>query len=267
MLAGCAASAGVVLLSGFWSLDGVVAGVLRNRLPNGASAPAVIQVLLVAGVLAALTLGALALFRMFAVGFLGEPVRRRGFQPEKVREPAVGMRAPLVVLAVICLVVGLVGIPGVRATFGNVVFAGATPQHEPFSVVALLLTAVFATGGAALAGMIWVRRDEAATDLATRVAAATPLAAATAALGTLGTRLGVLLVRPAALPPLIDDAVLEPLADAVGGGLDVAAGGARRLQAGRLSSYALTAVAATALLALGATLAATGHLPGVGGSR
>jgi hypothetical protein len=61
--------------------------------------------------------------------------------------------------------------------------------------------------------------------------------------------------------------VIEPATDAVAGAVEVAAAGPRRLRTGRLSSYALTAVAATALLALGLTLAATGHFPGVGASR
>lgn len=268
MLAGCASSAGVVLLSGFWSLDGVVGGVLSNRLPNGASAPAVIQALLLIAVLVAMGLGALALLRMFGVAILGAPARRRGFQPEKVREAPRGMRTPLIVLGGIAAVVGFAGIPGIRATFGNVVFAGATPQHEPFSVVALLLTALLGTGGAALGWQIWARRDQAAAGLAARVAAAMPLGAAAAALEPLRARAAELLItRPAALPPLLERRVVDPVTDAVADGLEVAATGARRLQAGRLSSYLLTAVAATALLALGVTLAATGHLPGVGASR
>ncbi|HEY0410910.1 MAG TPA: proton-conducting transporter membrane subunit, partial [Candidatus Dormibacteraeota bacterium] len=268
MLAGCASSAGVVLLSGFWSLDGVVGGVLRNQLPNGASAPGLVQALLLIAVLAAMGLGALALVRLVAVAALGAPARRRGFQPEKVREAPNGMRVPLQVLAGLGAVVGFAGIPGIRATFGNVIFAGATPQHEPFSVVALLLTALLGTGGAAAGWLIWARRDPAASRLAARVAAAVPLGAATAALEPLRARATELLItRPVTLPALLERSVVDPVTDAVADGLEVAVTGARRLQTGRLSSYLLTAVAATALLALGVTLAATGHLPGVGLSR
>jgi NADH-quinone oxidoreductase subunit L len=268
MLVGCASSAGVLLLSGFWSLDGVVGGVLRNRLPNGASAPGVVQALLLLAVVAAIALGALALIRLFAVAFLGVPQKRRGFQAERVREATGSMRAPLMVLAALSGVVGLVGIPGVRATFGNVIFSGQSPQHEPFSVGALLLSALLGTGGAAAAWMIWVRRDQAAGRLAGRVAAAVPLGGAGAALEPLRARAWQLLVaRPAGLPPLVESAVVDPATDAVAEAVEAAAGGARRLQTGRLSSYVLTVVAATALLALGATLAATGHFPGVGASR
>jgi NADH-quinone oxidoreductase subunit L len=268
MLAGCASSAGVVLLSGFWSLDGVVGGVLRNQLPNGASAPGPVQALLLVAALAAMGLGALALVRLVAVAALGAPARRRGFQPEKVREAPNAMRVPLLVLAGLGAVVGFAGIPGIRATFGNVIFAGATPQHEPFSAVALLLTALLGTGGAAAGWLIWARRDPAASRLAARVAAAVPLGAATAALEPLRARATELLItRPVTLPTLLERSVVDPLTDAVADGLEVAATGARRLQTGRLSSYLLTAVAATALLALGVTLAATGHLPGVGASR
>ncbi|HEX6493379.1 MAG TPA: proton-conducting transporter membrane subunit, partial [Candidatus Dormibacteraeota bacterium] len=176
LLAGCAGSSGVLLLSGFWSLDGVVAGVLRNRLPNGVGAPVVVQGLLLIGTLAAMGLGALALIRLFALSCLGDPVRRRGFQPERVREAGDSMRGPLFPLAGLTVVAGFAGILGVRATFGNVVFAGSKPQHEPFSVGALLLTAVLGTGGALLGALIWVRRDQAAVDLAERTAAMAPLA-------------------------------------------------------------------------------------------
>jgi NADH-quinone oxidoreductase subunit L len=268
LLVGCAGSAGVVLLSGFWSLDGVVGGVLRNRLPNGVSAPVVVQALILIGVLAAIGLGALALVRLFAAACLGEPARRRGFQPERLRDVADSMRGPLVPLSWLTLIVGFAGIPGVRATFGDVIFAGATPQHEPFSAGALVLTVILGTGTAALGWLIWVRRDRTATALASRAATAAPLAGAGALLAPLKERITALvLIRVAPLPPQLEGAVIEPAGEAVAGAVEVAARAERRLRTGRLSSYALTAVAATALLALGATLAATGHFPGVGGSR
>jgi NADH-quinone oxidoreductase subunit L len=268
LLVGCAASSGVLLLSGFWSLDGVVAGVLRNRLPSGTGAPGVVQALILVGVLAGMALSALALLRLFALTCLGEPARRRGFQAERVREVGDRMRGPLIPLVVLAGVVGFAGVLGVRATFGNVVFAGATPQHEPFSVAALLLTAVVGTGGAALGWLIWVRRDRAAVDLAERTAAMAPLAGVDAVLAPARARVATLfLTRVATLPPLLETAVIEPATEAVAGAVEVAGLGPRRLRTGRLSSYALTAVAATALLALGVTLAATGHFPGVGASR
>lgn len=269
MLAGCASSAGVVLLSGFWSLDGVVAGVLRNRLPNATSTNTVVQALLLLCSLATLLLGALALIRLFALSCLGAPARRRGFQPERIREAADGSRGPLVVLAVLAALVGFTGILGVRATFGDIVFAGATPQHEPFSAVALVLCLVLCTGGAVAGWAVWARRDPAATGMASRLAAALPIGpGAAAALEPLRARAVALLVaRPAALPPLLEGAVVDPVTDAVAEAVAVTGSGARRFATGRLSSYALTAVAATALLALGVTLAATGHFPGVGASR
>jgi NADH-quinone oxidoreductase subunit L len=268
LLVGCAGSAGVLLLSGFWSLDGVVGGVLHNRLPNGGSAPGIVQALILIAVLAAIGLGALALTRLFAVACLGEPVRRRGFQPERVREAGDSTRGPLLPLAGLTLVVGFAGIPAVRATFGNVVFAGATPQHEAFSATALVLTAILGTGATALGWMIWARRDRAAEALAARVAAAAPLAGAGTLLAPVRERVAAfVLTRIAVLPPGLEDTVIEPAAGAVPDALEVAADAERRMRTARLSSYALTAVAATALLALGVTLAATGHFPGVGASR
>jgi NADH-quinone oxidoreductase subunit L len=269
MLAGCASSAGVLLLSGFWSLDAVVAGVLRNQLPDGGRVPAALQALLLLAVLAALVLGALAAGRLFAVAVLGEPRRRRGFQPEKVRDAGPSMRRPLQVLGVLAVMVGLSGIEGLPATFGNVVFAGARPQQEPFSAAAFVLTAVVTGAGAGAAWLIWGRRDQAAVRLAGRLAAAggalTAGAAALALRGGAGA--GELLVRTARLVPWLDRRAVDPLVEAVGASVEVGGEVAGGVQPRRLSGYALTAVSGVTLLALGVTLAATGHLPGVGASR
>jgi NADH-quinone oxidoreductase subunit L len=268
MLAGCASSAGVLLLSGFWSEDAVLAGVLRNRLPSGGGAPGVVQALLVLAVLAALALGALAAFRLFVVAFLGDPQRRRGFQTERVREVGDSMRLPVGVLAALAAVVGLTGIQGVRASFGNIVFQGGAPQHEPFSATAFLLTALLGLGGSGAAWLLWVRRDEAAAGVAARFAGPAGLLAGAAALEPLRARaVEWLVLRPSRVPSWLDDNAVEPVVDAVGEGVELAGATARRLQTGRLSGYRLTVVAGTALLALGVTLAATGHLPGVGASR
>jgi NADH-quinone oxidoreductase subunit L len=268
MLAGCASSAGLLLLSGFWSLDAVVAAVLRNQLPDGGRVPAALQALLLLAVAAALVLGALAVLRLFAVAFLGEPRRRRGFQPEKVREPGRSVRVPLAVLAVLAGIVGLAGIEGLPATLGNVVFAGALPQREPFSVGAFLLTALLTGGGAVAAWLVWVRRDPAALRLAGPLAGAgAVLTSGAAGLASRGeSAAGELLVRAARVAPWLDRRVVDPLTDAVAESVEVAGEVSRGLQPRRLSGYALTAVTGITLLALGVTLAATGHLPGVGAS-
>jgi NADH-quinone oxidoreductase subunit L len=269
MLAGCASSAGVLLLSGFWSLDAVVAGVLRNQLPDGASVPAVLQGLLLLAVAAALVLGALAAVRLFAVAVLGEPRRRRGFQPEKVREVGTSIRLPLAVLAMLALVVGLTGIEGLPATFGNVVFAGARPQQEPFSVAAFLLTALLTGAGAGGGWLLWGRRQPAAVRLAERLTGAGGmLTAGAAALALRGeAAAGQVLLRAAHLAPWLDRRAVDPLVDAVGESVEVAGEVSSTIQPRRLSGYALTAVSGVTLLAVAVTLAATGHLPGVGASR
>jgi len=267
LVVGGAASAGVLLLSGFWSQDAVLAGVLRNRLPSGGQAPAVVQGLLVLAVLAAVGLGAVAAVRVVALTCLGEPPRRRGFQPERVREVSDSMRLPVGALAVLAAVVGLVGIQGIRPTFGNVVFAGGAPQHEPFSAAAFVLTALLGLGGAGAAWTLWARRDRAAVERAERVAPLGRLLTGAAFQPLWARALDLLVVRPSRLPPWVDDHATEPVVDAVGEGLEVAAATSRWMPGARLSAYLITAVAGMALLALGVTLAATGHLPGVGASR
>jgi NADH-quinone oxidoreductase subunit L len=268
LLLGAASSAGVLLLSGFWSLDAVVAAVLRNRLPSGGHAPGALQALLLLAVVAAVGLGALAALRVAAAVLPGAPQRRRGFQPERLREVGTAMRLPIAVLGVLSAVAGLTGIQGLPATIGNVVFAGAVPQHEPFSVTALLVTAVLGLGGAGTAWLVWVRRDQTATRLAARLAGAGAVIAGPAALVSRRARAaGELVVRSARLAPWLDERVVDPLTDAVGESVVVAAATVRRLRVRRLSGYALTTVGGVTLLALGITLAATGHLPGVGASR
>src|SRR5205807_2562680 len=80
-----------------------------------------------------------------------------------------------------------------------------------FSVGAVLLTSILGTGAAALGWLVWVRREQSAVDLAARTAAAAPLAGAGALLAPARARVAsAFLSRVAALPGLLEAAVLDP---------------------------------------------------------
>jgi NADH-quinone oxidoreductase subunit L len=268
MLLGCCSAAGVVFFAGFWSKDSIVAGVLRNEFPDGGHHSVLVKAVLIVAVSATSLLGAIYPFRMFFIAFLGEPARRRGFVPQRVREAAPSMRWPVIILAALACVAGFVGIPGARVTFGNLVFAGAQPQHEPFAVAGVLLGGGLALIGVAVAYLIWVRPYPALARLPARmgrlaVAARNGFYVDTAYAWLVDR----LVLRPAALIPRVDEGITDAVADGIADGVRAAAVEGRRLQGGRLQAYALTAFVGVVLMAGGFTLAATGHFPGVGATR
>jgi len=213
-------------------------------------------------------LGAVYPFRMFFVAFLGAPARRRGFSPERVREVAASMRVPTVVLALLSAVGGFAGIEGARYTFGKFVYAGPGSQNEGFGVAGAALGGSLALAGVAVVWLVWARPPPVLARMRRRLAGMGALAAdgfrIDAAYGWLVDRL---VLRPAALIPRVDDSLTDGIADGAAQGVGLLGTVARRLQNGRLQVYAITAVGSTAVLVGCVALAATGHLPGVGGSR
>lgn len=268
LFVGCCSAAGVVLFAGSWSKDAIVSGVLRDRFPNGGHVDHRVQGLLV--VLVALTtfVGALYPFRLFILTALGRPPRRRGFTYERVRDVGAAMRIPVVVLAVLSVVVGFAAIEGTRTSFANVVFVGAAPMQESFGVAGALLGGSLALAGVAAAWLVWQQQLPALVQLRSRLAR----------FGTVAARgFGIdeayrwlvdrLVLRPSRIVPLIDDGLVDGLAGATADAVRLAGAAGRRLQTGRLQAYTLAAVSTVVVLVGGVTLAATGHLPGVGGSR
>ena len=268
MLLGCCSAAGVVFFAGFWSKDSIVAGVLRNQFPDGGHHSLAVKAALIVAVCAVSLLGALYPFRMFFIAFLGDPARRRGFTPQRVRESPPSMVMPVVVLAALSCVAGFIGISGAGVTFGNFVFALDKPQNEPFDIAGVLLGAGLALIGVAVAYLIWVRPVPALARLPARMGRLAVAARngfhVDAAYAWLVDRL---VLRPAALVPRVDEGITDAVADGIADGVRATALEARRLQGGRLQAYALTAFVGVVLMAGGFTLAATGHFPGVGATR
>ena len=268
MLIGVCSAAGIVLFAGFWSKDAIVAGVLRNQFPNGGHVARLTQVVLVVVVVAVSLLGAVYPFRMFFTAFLGSPVRRRGFQPERVRESPASMRVPVVLLAVLSAVFGFVGIEGARVSFGRLVYAGSGPQDLGFGYTGAALGGSIALLGVGVAWVFWARPSAAALRLRARAAGFGRLAADGFRIDdAYAWAVRRLVLRPATYTERVDQGITDAVAEAAVEAVADTGAELRRLQTGRLQAYTLGAAAGVALFAAGVALAATGHLPGVGASR
>jgi NADH-quinone oxidoreductase subunit L len=263
LLVGSASAAGVVLLAGFWSVSAITGGVLRNQFPNQGQLGGVPRALVLIAVIATTVAGAVYPMRMFFTVALGELPKRRGFQPQRVREPGGRMTTPVVLLSVVAAVFGLFGIPKVHASFGNFVFAGASPEGSSDALTGLAITAVAALLGVAVAWLLHTRQLRAPK------------------FGRLGSALqdglGVegaydwaaehALVQPSPLLGRFDRQVGRLVLDEVGAGVAAAAEAGRRWQVGRVDAVTLSAVAGVVVVAGAVVLGATGHLPWLGGTR
>jgi NADH-quinone oxidoreductase subunit L len=268
MLFGVCSAAGVIFFAGFWSKDSIVNGILRNEFPNGGHVSGAVKGLLIVAVSVVSLLGAMYPFRMFFKVFGGEPARRRGFRPERVRDSGPSMLIPSVILAALSLIAGFVGIEGARYTFAKFVHAAGQNVNEGFAFGGVLLGGSLALLGVGIAYLVYGRHVPVLEAVRERMAALGRVAAEGFYLdAAYAWAVDRLVVRPAALFPRIDTEVTDAVADGAVQSAGAAALTVRRLQSGRLQLYTLRAVVGVGLLAVGVTLAATGHFPGVGGSR
>jgi NADH-quinone oxidoreductase subunit L len=263
LLAGAASSAGVVVLGGFWSISAVTAGVLRNTFPNHGHIDAVAKALVVAAVLLTVVLGAIYPLRMFFAMALGELPRRRGFQPQRVREAGGRTSAPVVLLGAMAAVGGLIGIPQVRVTFAHYVFAGTAPQGESYGFVALAITAGLALLGVAIAWLLHTGQMKAPRFGTAGDALADGLYVDRAYDWVVENAL----LRSAPLVARADRETAHRVVDELGNGVAAAAEAGRRWQVGRVDAVTLSAVAGTVIVAGAVVLGATGHLPWLGATR
>jgi len=228
MVVGALASAGLPPVAGFWSEHAIVAHTAASG-----------NQWLLAGVLLLALLGATYPFRMLFVVFGGEMARRRAFEPRRVREVAATLNYPVVILLGLTVVTGALGIPGTGHEFGDYIFIGKRPVHEALNGTANAAALALGLAGALLASLLWGRRIGVAA-----VARRAPAAAAVFARGFYVDEAYRLSVRHALIPlgravQWVErnavDAFLELVASAV-----LAGGrGARRIETGRLSQYAL----------------------------
>jgi NADH-quinone oxidoreductase subunit L len=159
MLVGTLAIAGIFPLAGFWSKDEILAAAIKSGGLN-------VLWWLLGAVTAFLT--AFYMFRLYYMTFQG--VSR--VEPEvaaRVHESPPAMRAPLMVLAVLSLLGGLLGVPpegGVLHRFLEPVFHHATAlsgHHQAFSfvdIVLMLISLALAIGGWRLAYRFYVQEPQ-----------------------------------------------------------------------------------------------------------
>jgi len=261
MLAAAASAAGVVLLAGFWSLSSITAGVLRNEFPNSGHVSDAVKVVLIVCVALTTLLGAIYPLRMVFTATLGDLPKRRGFQPQRVRELGRRVTGPTALLAVLATVGGFMGVPGVRATFTNFVFSGRPPGTGS-AVAGLLVTAVLGLLGANIAWALH-RGTIKAPDLGR---AGAMLAEGLRIDDAYDWAVHHGLIRHAHLVERVDAVDAEVL-DELGQGVALAAERGRRWQIGRVDAVTISAFAGAALVAGAIVLGATGHLPGVGATR
>ena len=146
---GSIAAAGLPLppLSGFFSKDGIMASIFATANP-----------VFIAFAVGITFFSALYTFRLFFVVFAGEPARRRAFDPKKIHESGAYMTIPLVLLAVVTVVVGAFGIPGMKAGFGQFIFYGRHPELEAVNYVAIGISSAVAMLGLLVAALFYYPR-------------------------------------------------------------------------------------------------------------
>ena len=263
LLVGSLSAAGVVVLAGFWSLSAITAGIVSNTFPNGGHVSGAVKWLLLIAVAATTLVGAIYPVRMFLVAATGDLPKRRGFQPQRVRELGGRVTFPVTVLAALAAVGGFMGIPRIRTTFAHFVFAGARPAADNDAVIGLVIAGVLALAGAGLAWMAHTGRlrvpklGRAGEVLAGGVPAADGYA-------WVADRA---LLRPSPLLAAVDHGANDIVLSEIGAGVALAADRGRHWQLGRLDAMTLSAVAGVAVVAGAVVLGATGHLPWVGATR
>ena len=159
MVAAGLSLAGIFPFSGFWSKEAIIGSAFEEHF-----------YVLYAMALLTVFLTAFYIFRAIFVAFMGEP-QTEGAR-EAVESPGI-MTGPMVILAFLAVVSGLVGTP-LRDFFGELVapstFAAEVLGLEPhpFSYLLAAISVVVGVGGVALAYALYVPKPERATALSRR---------------------------------------------------------------------------------------------------
>ena len=159
MVAAGLSLAGIFPFSGFWSKEAIIGSAFEEHF-----------YVLYAMALLTVFLTAFYIFRAIFVAFMGEP-QTEGAR-EAVESPGI-MTGPMVILAFLAVVSGLVGTP-LRDFFGELVapstFAAEVLGLEPhpFSYLLAAISVAVGVGGIALAYALYVPKPERATALSRR---------------------------------------------------------------------------------------------------
>ena len=240
-----------------------MAAALRDQTPAASVHLAVgARVVLAILVISALVLIALCAARVFFVVAAGDPVRRRGFDVQRMAEVEPRLRRVVGLGVAATLLTALCGIPGLNSfssgsthvaglTFSHWVYFGGIRQQLSVNGYALVASAVI-LGGALVAGATVLARVD--------------LGAAGAALGHVPWRRVVAPVAAVAatgggILEATDNAVLAPLLDAPVEGIAAAATLTQRVRSSRIGVAAAATVLVIVAVATLSALAAAGHLP------
>jgi NADH-quinone oxidoreductase subunit L len=252
------AIAGIPPFAGFFSKDGILAGVLESA---GESGSGLLFALWTAGVLTA-GITAFYMTRLYLLVFAGEPRMSEETRDHLHESPAV-MTVPLAVLAAGSALAGLLGIP---AFLGG----GAVPnlfedylspvlvhrQAEPMLMAvpsewtALGLTLAVSFAGIAMAWSRYGRRPAPVSP------AAEPRGLARAARDKfyVDEMIGAVVLRPydalCRIAAAIDERIVDGLVNAAGATADLASQMLRLIQTGYVRNYAFVFFAATILILL-----------------
>lgn len=232
-----------------------------NAKPTGPAVGSVTRIAVSLLVVVAAGLMAVYATRLVAHVLPGEPVRRRGFQPERVTEVERSLRVTTVAGVLAAVVAVAVGLPGVqRFTFTRFVYEYSQPTL-PVDGWALLICLGAGVIGATLTALALAPAWREATQaIAARAAPVTEAGAHGFYLERYAHRLGTPFLAAAGFVRRFDDGVTEALADLAGEVAAAASGLGVRLRDARTPLYVAGGLAVAAILALLSVLAATGHL-------
>ena len=199
----------------------------------------------------------------------GDVVRRRGFQPERVVEVEPALRRPVVLVGLAVIASVLVALPGIQSIHSGKLnvpglsflhFVAIGEEPIPVNALALLLGLASLAGGAAIAYAVWApQRRERSAAITQRFEPALRAVTRGLFIERAAHRAGHPVTAIAQRMERFDVTVVDALTDASAGGIDLAATRVSRLRTARVNLYLAGALTVVAVLALLATLAATGH--------
>lgn len=237
-----------------------LSSVFENAKPAGPAVGSITRVVVALLVVAAAGLIAAAAARVLLYVLPGEPVRRRGFQPERVgeAEPSVRVLTRLTTAGAVLAV--LSGLPGVgRFTFTRFVYEYARPIL-PVDGFGLLLCLVAGGAGVALAALAFApARRAVSAPLIARAEPVVHLVTRDFELERYAHRLGAPFLAAGEFVSRFDENVTEALADLATQGSAQGSALLARLRSARTSLYVAGGLTVAGVLALLSILAATGH--------
>lgn len=238
-----------------------LSSVFENAKPSGPAVGSVTRVVVALLVVVAAGLIAAAAARVLWFVLPGQPVRRRGFQPERVGEAEPSVRFLTVLTTAGAVLSVLVGLPGAgRLTFTRFVYEYAQP-HLPVDGLALLLCLAAGAAGVALAALAFApARRAVSASLIARAEPAVRLVARDFELERYAHRLGAPFLAAGEFVSRFDENVTEALADLATQGSAQGSALLSRLRSAKTSLYLAGGLTVAGVLALLSILAATGHL-------